>query len=170
MTTINIKASNGILSDKQYILSDFIPDFSRFRSNEDKIRIGCQSIDNSLFVSRRKGEKYFKPVNVVYLECYSWAVVKNGTYSRKLIFLTIGEQKCVVQKYKCNKCGNTIYTDLSSIVNGNSNINIPVIEHVKYLYSYFSRKLHKIRKSLKKEHDIEISHQSIENIIFNSNY
>ena len=30
----------------------------------------------------------------------------------------------------------------------------------------FSGSLHKIRKSLKKEHNIEISHQSIENIIF----
>ena len=30
----------------------------------------------------------------------------------------------------------------------------------------FSESLHKIRKSLKKEHNIEISHQSIENIIF----
>ena len=39
-----------------------------------------------------------------------------------------------------------------------------------YLYSYFSGSLHKIRKSLKKEHNIEISHQSIENIIFYSNY
>ena len=28
----------------------------------------------------------------------------------------------------------------------------------------------KIRKSLKKEHNIEISHQSIENIILNSEY
>ena len=103
-----------------------------------------------MFVSTINGEKYFKPVNVVCPERYSLTVVKNGTYSRKLIFLTIGEQKCVVQKYKCNKCGNTIYTDLSSIVNGNSNITIPVIEHVKYLYNYFSRSLHKIRKSLKK--------------------
>ena len=34
----------------------------------------------------------------------------------------------------------------------------------------FSGSLHKIPKSLKKEHNIEISHQSIENIIFNSNY
>ena len=37
--------------------------------------------------------------------------VKNGAYSRKLIFLTIGGQNCVVQKYKCNKCGHVIYTD-----------------------------------------------------------
>ena len=85
-------------------------------------------------------------------------LLKMELYSRKLIFLTIGEQNCVVQKYKCNKCGHVIYTDLSSIVNGNANISIPVIEHIEYLYSYFNGSLHKIRKSLKKEHNIEISH------------
>ena len=170
MTKTNIKASNSNMSDKLYKLSDFIPEFSQFRTNEDKTRIGCPSIDDSLFVSTRKGEKYFKPVNVVCPECYSRDVVKNGTYSRKLIFLTIGEQNCIVQKYKCNKCGHVIYTDLSSIVNGNANITIPVIEHIEYLYSYFNGSLHKIRKSLKKEHGIEISHQSIENIILKSEY
>ena len=53
--------------DKQFNLYDFIQEVSRFCSNEDKICIGCQSIDNSLFVSTSKGEKYFKP-NVVCLE------------------------------------------------------------------------------------------------------
>ncbi|WP_296811631.1 DDE-type integrase/transposase/recombinase, partial [uncultured Methanobrevibacter sp.] len=52
----------------------------------------------------------------------------------------------------------------------NANITIPVIEHIEYLYSYFNGSLHKIRKSLKKEHNIEISHQSIENIILKSEY
>ena len=170
MPKINIKASSSNLSDKLYKLSDFIPEFSKFRTNEDKIRIGCQSIDDSLFVSTRKGEKYFKPVNIICPKCYSRDVVKNGTYSRKLIFLIIGEQNCVVQKYKCNKCGHVIYTDLSSIVNGNANITIPVIKHIEYLYSYFNGSLHKIRKSLKKEHNIEISYQSIENIILMSEY
>ena len=170
MSTVNIKASNSIMFDKQFKLCDFVPEFSRFRTDEDKIQNGCHSIDDSLFVSTRKGKKYFKPVNVVCPECYSRNVVKNGTYSRKLIFLTIGEQNCVVQKYKCNNCGHVIYTDLSSIVNGNANITIPVIEHIEYLYSYFNGSLHKIRKSLKKEYNIEISHQSIENIILKSEY
>ena len=150
MSKVNIKASYSNMSDKQFKLCDLVLEFSRFRSNDDKIRIGCQSIDDSLSVSTKNGEKYFKLVNVVYPECYSRDVVKNWIYSRKLIFLTIGEQNCVLQKYKCNKCDYTIYTDLSSIVNGNANITIPVIEHVKYLYSYFSGSLHKIRKSLKK--------------------
>ena len=56
MTKTNIKASNSNMSDKLYKLSDFIPEFSQFRTNEDKTRIGCPSIDNSLFVSTRKGE------------------------------------------------------------------------------------------------------------------
>ena len=117
MPKVNIKASNSIMFDKQFKLCDFVPEFSRFRTDEDKIQNGCHSIDDSLFVSTRKGKKYFKPVNVVCPECYSRNVVKNGTYSRKLIFLTIEEQNCVVQKYKCNKCGHVIYTNLSSIVN-----------------------------------------------------
>ena len=125
MSKENIKASNSSMSDKQFKLYDLIPEFSRFRSNEDKIRIGCQSIDDSLFVSTRKGERYFKPSKVVCPKCGSHDVVKNGTYSRKLIFLTTGEENCIVQKYKCNKCHNIIYTNLSSIVNGNANITIP---------------------------------------------
>ena len=121
-------------------------------------------------LQQEKVKKYFKPVNVVCPERNSHDVVKNGTYSKKLIFLRIREQNGVFQKYKCNKCGHVIYIDLSSIVNENANITIPVIEHIRYLYSYFNGSLHKIRKSLRKEHNIEISHQSIENIRLNSEY
>ena len=60
MTKTNIKASNSIMCDKQFKLSDLIPGF-RFRTNEDKTRIGCQFIVDSLFVSTRKGEKYLVP-------------------------------------------------------------------------------------------------------------
>jgi hypothetical protein len=43
MSTIDIKASNSIMLDKQFKLSYFVPEFSRFRTDEDKTRIGCQS-------------------------------------------------------------------------------------------------------------------------------
>ena len=36
MPKVNIKASNSNMSDKLYKLSDFIPEFSQFRTNEDK--------------------------------------------------------------------------------------------------------------------------------------
>ncbi len=38
--------------------------------------MGCHSIDDSLFVSTKKGEKYFKPANIVCQECYSRDVLK----------------------------------------------------------------------------------------------
>ena len=89
----NIKASNSIMSDKQFKLSDLILEFSKFRTIEDKKRIGCQTVDDSLFIlSKKKGKKYFKPSNVFCPECNSHDVVKNGTYSRKLIFLIDDEQ------------------------------------------------------------------------------
>ncbi|KZX11163.1 hypothetical protein MBORA_16400 [Methanobrevibacter oralis] len=62
----------------------------------------------------------------------------------------MGNKIVLYKNINAYKCGHVIYTDLSSIVNGNANITIPVIKHVEYLYSYFSGSLHKIRKSLKK--------------------
>ena len=58
MTKINIKASNSNMSDKQFKLSDLIPEFSKYRTIEDKKRISCQTIDNSLFTITKKGKKY----------------------------------------------------------------------------------------------------------------
>ena len=96
--------------------------------------------------------------------------VKNGTYERKLIFLRLGEQICTIQKYKCKKCCKVFYTDLSSIVYSNSNITLPVIDCIENLYQIYGSRLHKIRFDLKQQHNIEISHQIIENIILNSKY
>ena len=41
MPTTDIKALNSIMLDKQFKLSYFVPEFSRFRTDEDKTRIGC---------------------------------------------------------------------------------------------------------------------------------
>ncbi len=57
MTKINIKASNSNMSDKQFKLSDLIPEFSKYRTIEDKKRISYQTIDNSLFTITKKGKK-----------------------------------------------------------------------------------------------------------------
>lgn len=82
----------------------------------------------------------------------------------------MGEQICTIQKYKCKKCGKVFYSDLSSLVYLNSNITLPVIDCIKNLYQIYGAGLHKIRFNLKQEHNIEISHQSIENILLKSYY
>ena len=47
---------------------------------------------------------------------------------------------------------------------------MPVIDCIENLYQIYGAGLHKIRFDLKQQHNIEISHQSIENILLNSNY
>ena len=67
------------------------------------------------------------------------------------------------------KCGKVFYTDLLSLVYANSNITVPVIDCIENLYQIYGAGLHKIRFDLKQQHNIEISHQSLENILLNSN-
>ena len=170
MSNNNIKAPYECMELKEYKLSDFVPEFSEFRQSNDLSRFGCENIDDNLIRLEKKGKIYFENRIAICPSCKSHHTVKNGTYERKLIFLRIGEQICTVQKYKCKKCGKVFYTDLSSIVYANSNITLPVIECIENLYQIYGAGLHKIRFDLKQQHNIEISHQSIENILLESNY
>lgn len=170
MTNNNINAPYDYMESKQFKLFDFVPEFSEFRQSDDFSRFGCQNIEDNLIRLEKHGKIYFKNKIAVCPSCNSRNTVKNGTYERKLIFLRIGEQICTIQKYKCKKCGKVFYSDLSSLVYLNSNITLPVIDCIKNLYQIYGAGLHKIRFNLKQEHNIEISHQSIENILLKSDY
>lgn len=170
MTNNNINAPYDYMESKQFKLFDFVPEFSEFRQSDDLSRFGCQNIENNLIRLEKHGKIYFKNKIAVCPSCNSRNTVKNGTYERKLIFLRIGEQICTIQKYKCKKCGKVFYSDLSSLVYLNSNITLPVIDCIKNLYQIYGAGLHKILFNLKQEHNIEISHQSIENILLKSDY
>lgn len=170
MSSIKIKAPYEFMESKQFKLFDFVPEFSEFRQFDDLSRFGCENIENNLIRLEKRGKIHFENRVAICPSCKSHNAVKNGTYERKLIFLRIGEQICTIQKYKCIKCGKVFYTDLLSLVYSNSNITLPVIECIENLYQIYGAGLHKIRFDLKQQHNIEISHQSIENILLNSNY
>lgn len=170
MSSIKIKAPYEFMESKQFKLFDFVPEFSEFRQFDDLSRFGCENIENNLIKLEKRGKIHFENRVAICPSCKSHNAVKNGTYERKLIFLRIGEQICTIQKYKCRKCSKVFYTDLLSLVYSNSNITLPVIECIENLYQIYGAGLHKIRFDLKQQHNIEISHQSIENILLNSNY
>lgn len=170
MTSKNIKAPYECMELKEYKLSDFVPEFSEFRQSDDLSRFGCENIENNLIRLEKRGKIHFENRIGICPSCKSHHTVKNGTYERKLIFLRIGEQICTIQKYKCKKCGKVFYSDLSSLVYPNSNITLPVIDCIENLYQIYGAGLHKIRFDLKQQHNIEISHQSIENILLKSKY
>ena len=170
MTKTKIKVPYQCMDLKEYKLFDFVPEFSEFRQFDDLSRFGCENIDNNLIRLEKRGKIYFKNKISICPSCNSTHAVKNGTYERKLFFLRIGEKLCTIQKYKCKKCGKVFYTDLSSLVYDNSNITLPVINCIENLYQIYGASLHKIRFDLKQQHNIEISHQSIENILLSSHY
>jgi transposase-like protein len=170
MSSKNIKAPYECMEPKEYKLYDFIPEFSEFRQSDDLSRFGCENIEKNLIRLEKRGKIHFENRISICPSCKSHHVIKNRTYERKLIFLRIGEQICTIQKYKCKKCGKVFYSNLSSLVYPNSNITLPVIDCIENLYQIYGAGLHKIRFDLKQQHNIEISHQSIENILLNSNY
>ena len=126
--------------------------------------LDVDSIDENLIRLEKRGKIHFENKIAICPSCKSTHNVKNGIHKRKLIFLRIGKKICSIQKYKCKKCGKTFYTDLSSLVYDNSNITFPVFDCIENLYQIYGAGLHKIRYYLKKQHNVEISHQSIENI------
>lgn len=151
--------------EKQPKLTDFCEELSRFRSGTDILVNGCDSIDDNLFVGYKNGKIYFSNISHSCPRCGSHSTVKNGDYKRELIILGKGKQKCIVQVYKCNKCGKVFYSDLSSFVKPNCNITLPVIEIVEKLFSINGNSIIQIRETLKEAHNVDISIQSIENII-----
>ena len=53
--------------------------------------------------------------------CGTRHVVKYGFTKRTLVFKEIGKTKVKVQRYICKRCGKTFQTDLTSLVDKNSN-------------------------------------------------
>lgn len=81
----------------------------------------------------------------------------------------MGNRFALFKNISAENAVKVFYTDLLSLVYSNSNITLPVIECIENLYQIYGAGLHKIRFDLKQQHNIEISHQSIENILLNSN-
>ena len=86
---------------------------------------------------------------------------------KKLVILNEGKVEVKIQRYKCKICNKIFNTDLSNFVLLNCNITIPVIETIRRIYSIHGSSIYKIKYELKKQLKVDISHQSIENVIKN---
>ena len=153
------------MTDTEYILSDFCEEFKYLTPNELNSRFGCENQSKNLIRLVKKGEIYFKNHKLFCPSCKSHNVIKNGNYKRMLYFLHIGKQLCFIQMYKCLDCGKKIVTDMTSIVDENKNVTKPVINCIQKLYSNFGDSIYKIQYCLKEQFKVNLSYQTIENII-----
>ncbi len=160
-------APYGIFDDKQYKLSDFSEELEKYELSTGYIDNNRFLVDNNISEVLINGVKTFRYFTVRCPECDSTHILKIGFTSRKLIFLNKGEVICNVQRYKCKICNNSFSVDLSGLVYKNGNVTLSVIEKILDLYSIYGSSLHKIKYGLKKHFNVDISHQTIQNIIKN---
>lgn len=167
MTEKNYNAPNIILDEDQYIFNDFNQGFVLSDSNFVDLYYSYPDAFKHFTMYFKKDVPYFKLNKVKCPHCGGNNVVKYGFTKRTLVFKKIGVTDVQVQRYKCNECGKTFQTDLSTLVDKNSNFTNELKEESKHFISDYLGSLKNVCKTFKKSFGINISHQTIENWLFN---
>ena len=165
MTSVKIKAPSYTLTDKQYKLNDFFEEFSEFHDSDDEFRINGEYGDENVIKLLKDGKYYYKNRIPICPSCHSTKNVSYGNYERIITFLTVGTQNCIVKLYKCKECGKIFSADLSSFIKPNSNITNRVRSSIKRQHAVAGSTVRQIQYLLKEEHNVDISHQTIENVL-----
>jgi hypothetical protein len=155
---------NGLF-DQGYKLSYFCEGLSKYVENQLK------SVQTDHKTSKTLN-KWFKK-NIFHIEmfepfcpdCFSKSVIKNGVKERTLYFYDKGVVKAEIQAYKCNKCGKKFNTDISEIVEENSNFTHGFKSKCLELVGLFFGSVRNVAYKVKKDTGVNISQQTIENWI-----
>lgn len=166
MTSKKTNAPNGILNSKQYIFCGFDENHDLNELNLCNLAEKLNSKLKNVFVSLKKGMLYFKAHKIRYESDHVHDLIKHDIIKRKLIFKDIGEITVLVQRYICKKCGKTIITDISDVVDENSNYAKDIRDKVIQLGADFLLSLNNIKTLFLTEHNIDLPIQTIQNWIF----
>ncbi len=135
--------SNIILDVKQYIFCDSNDGLVLSDPRFVKIFKSCQKALKSFDLSFKKDVPYFKMSLARCPYCRTRHVVKYGFTKRKLVFKEIDKANVKVQCYICKRCGKTFQTDLTSLVNKNSNFTNELKSEFEHLISDYLGSLKK---------------------------
>ncbi|MCQ2976911.1 MAG: hypothetical protein MJ232_02745 [archaeon] len=166
MENKNKYAPNSILDVNQYKFFDLNDEFVLLDPHFEKLFYSCQESLKSFDLSFKKDIPFFKMSLARCPFCNTLHVVKYGFTKRILIFKEIGRTEVRVQRYSCKRCDKTFQTDLSALVDKNSNFTNELKSESEHLISDYLGSLKNVCKSFKKFFGISISHQTIENWLF----
>ncbi len=157
---------NSILDVKQYIFCDSGDGLFLSDPHFVKLFKSCHEALKSFDLSFKKDVPYFRMSLARCPHCGTRHVVKYGFTKRTLVFKEIGKTMVKVQRYICKRCGKTFQTDLTSLVDKNSNFTNELKNESEHLISDYLGSLKNVCKSFKKFFGITVSHQTIENWLF----
>jgi len=109
------------LFDQGYKLSYFCEDLSKYVENQLKSAKTDHKVSGTLKKWFKKNIFHVEMFEPFCPECFSKFVIKNGVKERTIYFYDKGVVKAEIQTYKCKKCGKKFNTDISEIVEENSN-------------------------------------------------
>lgn len=150
MLNQKINTPNSILDVEQYIFCDSNDGLVLFDPRFVKIFKSCQKALKSFDLSFKKDVPYFKMSLARCPHCGTRHVVKYGFTKRTLVFKEIGKTKVKVQRYICKRCDKTFQTDLTSLVDKNSNFTNELKSESEHLISDYLGSLKNVCKSFKK--------------------
>lgn len=162
----NNHAPNSILDVEQYKFYDFDDELVLLDPNFEKLFYSCHEALKSFDLSFKKDIPFFKMRLARCPFCNTLHIVKYGFTKRILVFKEIGRTEVRVQRYKCKRCEKTFQTDLSTLVDKNSNFTNELKKESEHLISDYLGSLRNICKSFQKFFGISVSHQTIENWLF----
>jgi transposase-like protein len=165
MTTTKKLAPINSLFDQGYKLTYFCEDLSKYVENQLKSSKTDQKTSKTLKTWYIKEIFHIEMLEPLCPECSSKFVIKNGVNKRKLYFYDKGTVKTEIQAYKCNKCGKKFTTDISEIVEDNSNFTHDFKSKCLELVGLYFGYVRLIAYNAKKDTGVNISYQTIENWI-----
>lgn len=170
MVNKNKKVSNNSIKDVEYKLTYFDEGLLNYVRNTPQYRNKVTRIADNL-IRLKRGSKYiFYMKYHVCPYCKDSNCKNDGFVDRKLYILHENLVNCRVKRYYCYNCNRKFRTDLSSLVNGSSNITNEVIEIIREDYANYKASIYSIQKTLKRRYNIALSHESVEKIILSSQY
>lgn len=165
MINTKILAPDNGLFNQDYKLSYFSESLSKYEENQ--MNLGNNNVKRS-----KKLKKWFKK-DILHIEmfrpfcpeCFTRNVIKNDFKKRILYFYNEGEVKTEIQSYKCKKCGKKFQTDISEIIDSNSNFTHEFKKKSLELVALFFGSVRKVAYKVKQDTGIKVSQQTIENWI-----
>ena len=165
MLNRKILAPVDILFDQSYKLSYFCESLSKYVENQLKSTQKDYNVSKTLNTWFKKNIFHIEMFKPVCPECFSKFVIKNGVKERTLYFYDKGLIKTEIQAYKCKKCGKKFNTDISKIVEENSNFTHDFKSKCLELVGLFFGSVRNVAYKVKKDTGVDISQQTIENWI-----
>ena len=165
MTIQKTPAPVDSLFDQGYKLSYFCEGLSKYVENELKSAQKDYNVSKTLYKWFKKNIFHIEMFKPFCPDCFSKFIIKNGFKERILYFYDKGVVKTEIQSYKCKKCGKKFNTDISEVVDDNSNFTHDFKSKCIELVGLFFGSVRNVAYKVKKDTGVNISQQTIENWI-----